>query len=179
MKLQELYKETLRPRLQKELGLSNVMQIPTIQKVSLNMGLGQAMTNRKLLDQAMEEMRIISGQKPVTTVARKSIAGFKLREGYPIGCKVTLRHVKMWQFLEKVIHICLPRVRDFRGLNPKSFDAFGNYSFGIKEQLIFPEIEFDKIDEIRGMDVVVRTSSTNTEHSFALLKALGFPFETN
>lgn len=178
MDLKKLYMDDACPKLRRDCAFENVMQIPTIKKVCLNIGIGEAIANRKLLDQAMDELRLISGQKPVMTVARKSIAGFKLREGYPIGCKVTLRKKPMWDFLEKIIHVCLPRVRDFRGLNPKSFDGFGNYSFGIKEQIIFPEIDFDKVESVRGMNIVVCTTAQHTQHGLLLLKEIGFPFES-
>ena len=157
-------------------GYKNVMQLPKLEKIVLNMGLGEAIANSKAMDNAVEDMTIIVGQKPVITRAKKSIAGFKLREGMPIGVKVTLRGERMYEFLDRLISIALPRMRDFRGINPKSFDGRGNYTMGIKEQLIFPEIEYDKVDKIRGMDITVVTSAPTDEEAFELLKQLGMPF---
>jgi large subunit ribosomal protein L5 len=175
-KLHDLYKESVVPQLAKEFGYKSVMQVPRIEKITLNMGLGEALTDKKVLENATNDMQLIAGQKPVVTKARKSVAGFKIREGYPIGCKVTLRGDRMWEFLERLISIAIPRIRDFRGLNPKSFDGRGNYSMGIKEQIIFPEIDFDKVDKVRGMDIVITTSANTNEEGKALLSAFNFPF---
>jgi large subunit ribosomal protein L5 len=153
------------------------MQVPRIEKITLNMGLGEAVADKKVLENAQADMTAIAGQKPVVTVARKSVAGFKIREGYPIGCKVTLRGERMWEFLERLISIAIPRIRDFRGLNPKSFDGRGNYSMGVREQIIFPEIDFDKVDKVRGMDITITTSASSNEEARALLDAFNFPFK--
>ena len=155
---------------------NSVMQVPKLDKIVINMGLGEAVTNSKALDAAVEDLQLISGQKPVVTRAKKSIAGFKLREGMPIGCKVTLRGDRMYHFLDKLINIALPRVRDFRGVSPKSFDGRGNYTLGLKEQLIFPEIDYDKVDKVRGMDVIIVTTAETDEEGRELLQALGMPF---
>ena len=152
------------------------MQVPRIEKITLNMGLGEAIADKKILESAQADMAAIAGQKPIVTVARKSVAGFKIREGYPIGCKVTLRGERMWEFLERLISITIPRIRDFRGLNAKSFDGRGNYSMGVKEQIIFPEIDFDKVDKVRGMDITITTSAQTNEEGKALLTAFNFPF---
>jgi large subunit ribosomal protein L5 len=152
------------------------MQVPRIEKITLNMGLGEAVADKKVLEHATADMAAIAGQKPVVTVARKSVAGFKIREGYPIGCKVTLRGERMWEFLERLISIAIPRIRDFRGLNAKSFDGRGNYSMGVREQIIFPEIDFDKVDKVRGMDITITTSAGTDEEARALLSAFNFPF---
>jgi large subunit ribosomal protein L5 len=153
------------------------MQVPRIEKITLNMGVGEAISDKKVLEHATNDLTAISGQKPITTVARKSVAGFKIREGYPIGTKVTLRGERMWEFLERLISISIPRIRDFRGLNPKSFDGRGNYSMGVREQIIFPEIEYDKIDKIRGLDITITTSAKDNEEGLALLSAFEFPFK--
>lgn len=164
----------------KKFGYKSVMQVPRIQKITLNMGVGEAVTDKKVMGFAVDDLTKIAGQKPVVTVARKSLAGFKIREGWPIGCKVTLRGKKMYEFLERLISIALPRVRDFRGLSPKAFDGTGNYSLGIKEQIVFPEIDFDKIDVIRGLDICITTSAKTNEEGKALLEAFKFPLkETN
>jgi large subunit ribosomal protein L5 len=163
--------------LQKQFGYKSVMQVPRIEKITLNMGVGEAISDKKVLEHATNDLTAISGQKPVTTVARKSVAGFKIREGYPIGTKVTLRGERMWEFLERLISISIPRIRDFRGLNPKSFDGRGNYSMGVREQIIFPEIEYDKIDKIRGLDITITTSAKDNEEGLALLSAFAFPFK--
>ncbi|WP_019026714.1 50S ribosomal protein L5 [Colwellia piezophila] len=176
-KLHDLYKDTVVAELQKQFGYKSVMQVPRIEKITLNMGVGEAISDKKVLEHATNDLTAISGQKPVTTVARKSVAGFKIREGYPIGTKVTLRGERMWEFLERFISISIPRIRDFRGLNPKSFDGRGNYSMGVREQIIFPEIEYDKIDKIRGLDVTITTSAKNNEEGLALLSAFNFPFQ--
>ena len=175
-KLHDFYKDTIVSELQKKFEYKSVMQVPRIEKITLNMGVGEAIADKKVLEHATNDLTAISGQKPVTTVARKSVAGFKIREGYPIGTKVTLRGERMWEFLERLISISIPRIRDFRGLNPKSFDGRGNYSMGVKEQIIFPEIEYDKVDKIRGMDITITTTANTNEEGHALLKALNFPF---
>lgn len=176
-KLHDLYKDTVVAELQKQFGYKSVMQVPRIEKITLNMGVGEAIADKKVLEHATNDLTAISGQKPVTTVARKSVAGFKIREGYPIGTKVTLRGERMWEFLERLISISIPRIRDFRGLNPKSFDGRGNYSMGVREQIIFPEIEYDKIDKIRGLDITITTSAKDNEEGLALMSAFGFPFK--
>jgi large subunit ribosomal protein L5 len=175
-RLKRLYEEELRARLKDELGLSSVMQVPQIEKVTLNMGVGEAKTDAKQLDSAIEELTIIAGQRAQVRKARKSIAGFKIREGMPIGARVTLRGAWMWDFIDRLISIALPRIRDFRGLNPGSFDGRGNYSLGIREQLIFPEIDYDQIAAVRGLDVAITTNAESDDHARALLSALGFPF---
>ena len=175
-RLQELYKNEVVAKLQEEFGYKNIMEVPKVTKITLNMGVGEALGDKKLLDNAVAEMEAISGQKVVVTKARKSVAAFKLREGWPIGCKVTLRRDRMWEFMDRLIDVALPRVRDFRGINPKSFDGRGNYSMGVKEQIIFPDIEYDKVDKVRGMDVTITTTAKNNEEGRALLKALQFPF---
>ena len=176
-KLHDLYKDTVVAELQTKFGYKSVMQVPRIEKITLNMGVGEAIADKKVLDHATNDLTAISGQKPVTTVARKSVAGFKIREGYPIGAKVTLRGERMWEFLERLISISIPRIRDFRGLNPKSFDGRGNYSMGVREQIIFPEIDYDKIDKIRGMDITITTSAKTNDEGHALLAAFNFPFK--
>ena len=175
-KLHDLYKETVVAELVKQFGYKSVMQVPRIEKITLNMGLGEAVADKKVLENATADMTAIAGQKPVVTVARKSVAGFKIREGYPIGCKVTLRGERMWEFFERLVSIAIPRIRDFRGLNPKSFDGRGNYSMGVREQIIFPEIDFDKVDKVRGMDITITTSANTNEEAKALLSAFNFPF---
>jgi len=174
--LKEFYKKEVTKRLKKELKLSNIMEVPKILKVTLNMGVGNTVTDKKYLIKALEDLTIISGQKAVSTKAKKSESGFKIRAGMEIGCKVTLRKNRMYDFLERLIYIALPRVRDFRGLSVKAFDKQGNYNLGIKEQIIFPEIDYDKIDIIRGLDVSITTSANNKSEGFALLKSLHFPF---
>jgi large subunit ribosomal protein L5 len=175
-KMQQLYVDTIRAQMTEQFGYTNVMQVPRIEKIVLNMGVGEATQDKKKVDKAAEEMALIAGQKPVITKAKKSVATFKLREGMPIGCKVTLRRDKMYEFLDRLITVALPRVRDFRGLNPKSFDGRGNYAMGLKEQIIFPEINYDRIDSVRGMDVIVTTTAKTDDEARALLKAFGFPF---
>ena len=175
-RLQELYSSTYLPELKEKLGIDNVMAVPKLTKITLNMGLGDSARDKKVIDSAVEEMAAISGQKPVVTYARKSIAGFKLREGMPLGVKVTLRGSTMYEFFDRLIQISIPRTRDFRGLNPKSFDGRGNYSMGVKEQIIFPEIDYDKIDQIRGMDITITTTARNDDQARALLECFGFPF---
>ena len=175
-KLHDLYKETVTPELIKEFGYKSIMQVPRIEKITLNMGVGEAVNDKKVLEHAIADLAAISGQKPLTTKARKSVAGFKIRDGYPIGCKVTLRGERMWEFLERLISIAIPRIRDFRGLNAKSFDGRGNYSMGVREQIIFPEIDYDKVDKVRGMDVTITTTAETNEEGRALLAAFNFPF---
>jgi len=175
-RLKLLYKEEARLRLRDELGLSSVMEVPRIQKVTLNMGVGEAKTDTKQLDSALDELSIIAGQRAQVRKARKSVAGFKIREGMPIGARVTLRGARMWDFLDRLISIALPRIRDFRGLSLRSFDGRGNYSLGIREQIIFPEIDYDQIAAIRGLDVAITTTASSDEHAHALLRELGFPF---
>src|SRR6266511_3308669 len=175
-RLKEMYETDLRPRLKDELGLRSVMQVPRIEKITLNMGVGDAKTDTKALDSALEELTTIAGQRAQMRRARKSIASFKLREGMPIGARVTLRGARMWEFLDRLISIALPRIRDFRGLNPGSFDGRGNFSLGIREQIIFPEIDYDSIASIRGLDVAITTSAQDDDQARALLAALGFPF---
>ena len=174
-RLQEYYRETVVPRLREELGVKNVMEIPRITKITLNMGLGEAIGNKKVLESAADDLSRISGQKPVITKARKSVANFKVREGWPIGCKVTLRRERMYEFLDRLISVAIPRIRDFRGLSPRAFDGRGNYSMGVREQIVFPEIDYDKVDAIRGLDVTITTSARNDEQARALLKAFNFP----
>lgn len=175
-RLQEVYKKEILPQLQKDLDLKSVMEVPKITKITVNMGVGEAAADKKVLANAIADMEKITGQKVVQTKARKSIAGFKIREGWPIGCKVTLRREKMYEFLDRLITIALPRVRDFRGISAKSFDGRGNYSLGLKEQIVFPEIEYDKIDALRGMDITITTTAKTNKEAFALLKAFNFPF---
>ena len=176
MSLKTRYRETIRPKLLKELGLKNVHQVPKVQKVTLNRGLGEAASNSKALEASLAEMATISGQKALVTRAKKAIATFKIRQGMPIGCAVTLRGDRMYAFLERFINLALPRIRDFRGVSPKSFDGRGNYTIGVKEQLIFPEITFDKVDAIRGMDITIVTSASSDEQGKALLSEMGMPF---
>ena len=175
-KLHDFYKDSVVTELAKQFNYKSVMQVPRIDKITLNMGLGEAVADKKVLENATADMQAIAGQKPIVTVARKSVAGFKIREGYPIGCKVTLRGERMWEFLERFISITIPRIRDFRGLNAKSFDGRGNYSMGVREQIIFPEIDFDKVDKIRGMDITITTSANSDDEAKALLTAFNFPF---
>ena len=175
-RLKTLYERELRPRLKEELGLRSVMQVPRIEKITLNMGVGEAKTESKLLDSAMDELTLIAGQRAQVRKARKSIAGFKIREGMPIGTRVTLRGDRMWEFLDRLVSIALPRIRDFRGLSPGSFDGRGNYSIGLREQIIFAEINYDDIQSIRGLDVAITTNAANDEQARALLGALGLPF---
>ncbi|WP_068993294.1 50S ribosomal protein L5 [Kangiella sediminilitoris] len=177
-KLHNFYKDTVVQQLQEKFEYKSVMQVPRITKITLNMGLGEALADKKILEHAVSDMTAISGQKPIITKARKSVAGFKIRDGYPIGCKVTLRGERMWEFLERFISIAVPRIRDFRGLNPKSFDGRGNYSVGIKEQIIFPEIDYDKVDKVRGMDITITTTANSNEEGRALLDAFNFPLKS-
>ncbi len=176
-RLESVYKETILPALVEQFGYKSVMQAPRITKITLNMGVGGAVADKKVLQSAVSDMEKISGQKPVITLARKSIAGFKIRDDMPIGCKVTLRSDRMYEFLDRLISISIPRIRDFRGLSPKSFDGRGNYSMGVKEQIIFPEIDYDKIDTLRGMDITITTTAQTNEEGLALLKLFNFPFK--
>jgi large subunit ribosomal protein L5 len=177
-RLQEYYKDSVVKELTDKFGYGSNMQVPRITKITLNMGLGEAVTNKKIIENAVSDMEKIAGQKPVVTVARKSVSNFKIRDGYPIGCKVTLRRERMYEFLDRLISVAIPRIRDFRGLNNKSFDGAGNYSMGIKEQIIFPEIDYDKIDSLRGMDITITTSAKSDEEARALLIAFKFPLRT-
>ncbi|NOU21428.1 MAG: 50S ribosomal protein L5 [Methyloglobulus sp.] len=176
-RLESVYKETIVPEMVKQFSYKSVMQAPRITKITLNMGVGEAVADKKTLQSAVSDMEKISGQKPVITLARKSIAGFKIRDDMPIGCKVTLRSQRMYEFLDRLINISIPRIRDFRGLSPKSFDGRGNYSMGVKEQIIFPEIDYDKIDVLRGMDITITTTAQTNEEGLALLKLFNFPFK--
>jgi large subunit ribosomal protein L5 len=175
-RLKALYQETIAPRLQKELGLENVMEIPRLDKIVVNMGVGEAVGDRRQIESAMDELSLITGQRPRLNPARKSIAGFKVRTGMPVGASVTMRGPRMWEFFDRLLAVAIPRIRDFRGLSPRSFDGRGNYSFGVSEQLIFPEIDFDRVTSVRGMDITICTTARNDEHAKALLDAFGFPF---
>ncbi len=175
-RLQEYYQTTVMPQLREHFGYANVMQVPRITKITLNMGVGEALADRKIMDHAVSDLTQISGQKPIVTNARKSIAGFKIREGWPIGCKVTLRRERMYEFLDRLINVAIPRVRDFRGLSSKSFDGRGNYNMGVREQIIFPEIDYDRIDTLRGLDITITTSARTDAEGRALLAAFNFPF---
>ena len=173
--LQEVYRDKIRPKLKEELGMDNIMEVPQITKITLNMGVGEAVADKKQLDAAVADLELIAAQKPVMTKARKSIAGFKIRDDFPIGCKVTLRKHRMYEFLDRLINIAIPRTRDFRGVSPKSFDGRGNFSMGVQEQIIFPEIDYDKIDKIRGLDIAITTTAKNDDQARTLLKAFNFP----
>ena len=175
--LKDKYKSDIAPRLKEELGLDNVMQVPRITKITLNMGVGEALGDKKVLENAVADMEKISGQKVVVTKARKSIAGFKVRDGWPIGCKVTLRADRMYEFLDRLISIAIPRIRDFRGVSPKSFDGRGNFAMGVTEQIIFPEINYDQVDALRGMDITITTSARTDDEGRALLRAFNFPLK--
>ena len=175
-RLKDFYSDTVAGQLKEQFGYQNVMQIPKITKITLNMGVGEAVADRKVMEHAVEDMTKIAGQKPIVVKARKSVAGFKVREGWPVGCKVTLRSEQMYEFLDRLINIAIPRIRDFRGMNPKSFDGRGNYNMGVKEQIIFPEIDYDKIDALRGMDITFTTTARTDEEGRALLAAFNFPF---
>ena len=179
MSLKKRYRETIRPKLLKDLGFSNIHQVPKVLKINVNRGLGEAAQNSKALEASLSEVSTITGQKALVTRAKKAIAGFKIRQGMPIGCAVTLRGERMYAFLERLINLALPRIRDFRGVSPKSFDGRGNFTVGVKEQLIFPEISFDKVDAIRGMDITIVTSARTDEVGRALLKEMGMPFRSN
>ena len=176
VRLQEQYKTAVVPALMKRFGYASVMQVPRIVKITLNMGVGEAVADKKVIDHAVGDMEQISGQRPVVTKARNSIAGFKIREGWPVGCKVTLRRERMYEFLDRLVNIAIPRIRDFRGLSGRAFDGRGNYSMGVREQIIFPEIDYDKIDALRGMDIVITTTARTDEEGRALLEAFNFPF---
>jgi len=175
-RLKEFYKKEVAPALQKEFGYSNPMQVPAISKIVVNMGCGEASQNSKLIEGALSDMTAITGQKPVITRARKSIANFKLRDGMPVGCRVTLRGDQMWEFLDRLVNVALPRIRDFKGVSPKSFDGRGNYTLGVREQIIFPEIEYDKVDKVRGMDITICTTANTNDEGRALLKQFSMPF---
>ena len=178
MNLKETFHKELLPQLKDKLGINNVMAVPKLTKVVINMGVGEAIADRKVMENAVSDMAAIAGQSPVVCLARRSEAGFKKREGYPIGCKVTLRKSRMYDFVERLIDIAIPRIRDFRGLNPKAFDGSGNFSMGLTEQIVFAEIDFDKIDKIRGLDICVTTTARSDDHALELLKAFNFPFRT-
>ena len=175
-RLKDLYKSEVVAKLQEQFGYDNIMQVPKVTKITLNMGVGEGIGDKKQVEAAVADLQTLAGQKVVVTKARKSVAGFKVREGWPIGCKVTLRADRMWEFMDRLVDIALPRVRDFRGLNGKSFDGRGNYSMGVKEQIIFPEIEYDKVDKVRGLDITVTTTARTNDEGRALLRALNFPF---
>jgi large subunit ribosomal protein L5 len=176
-RLKEIYRREIAPKLKEELGLANVMEVPRITKITVNMGVGEALADKKILEHAVNDMTRLSGQKPVVTLARKSVAAFKVREGWPIGCKVTLRSDRMYEFLDRLVSIAIPRIRDFRGISAKSFDGRGNFAMGVTEQIIFPEIDYDKIDAVRGMDITITTTARTNEEGRALLKAFNFPFK--
>ncbi|ASK35131.1 50S ribosomal protein L5 [Alloalcanivorax mobilis] len=175
--LKKLYNEEIVPKLREEFGYKNIMEVPKITKITLNMGVGEAAADRKAIEGALSDMTAIAGQKPLVTKARKSVAGFKIREGWPIGCKVTLRNRRMYEFLERLVSVAIPRVRDFRGLNPKSFDGRGNYSMGLREQIVFAEVDFDKVDKLRGLDITITTTAKTDDEARALLRAFNFPLK--
>lgn len=177
-RLQEHYRDAVVPMLRERFNYRNVMEVPRITKITLNMGVGEAVADKKVMDNAMNDLVLIAGQKPIVTRARKSIAGFKIREGWPIGCKVTLRRERMYEFLDRLINVAIPRIRDFRGLSARSFDGRGNYSLGVREQIIFPEIDYDQIDRLRGLDITITTTARTDEEGRALLGAFNFPFRT-
>jgi len=176
-RLQNYYRETVVPQLMKQFGYQNPMQVPKITKVVLNMGVGEAVADKKVMDRAVADMAAITGQQPIVTMSRKSVASFKIRDGWPVGCKVTLRRERMYEFLDRLVNVAIPRIRDFRGLNRKSFDGRGNYSMGVKEQIMFPEIDYDKIDMIRGMDITIATNARSDDEARALMEAFSFPFK--
>lgn len=176
-RLHDFYKETVARQLKEQFGYKSVMEVPRIEKITLNMGVGEAVADKKVMEHAVSDMQKIAGQKPVVTNAKKSIAGFKIREGYPVGCKVTLRKVQMYEFLDRLVTVAIPRIRDFRGISGKSFDGRGNYNMGVKEQIIFPEIEYEKIDALRGMNITITTTAKTDEEARALLAAFSFPFK--
>jgi large subunit ribosomal protein L5 len=176
-RLQTYYKETVVPQLLEKFSFSNVMEVPRITKITLNMGVGEAVADKKVMDRAVGDMTAIAGQKPIVRLARRSVASFKIRDGWPVGCKVTLRREKMYEFLDRLVNVAIPRIRDFRGLNRKSFDGRGNYSMGVKEQIMFPEIDYDQIDVIRGLDITITTNAKNDAEALALLQAFNFPFK--
>jgi len=175
-RLQDYYKETVVPQLQEKFSYSNIMEVPRLTKITLNMGVGEAVGDKKIMDRAVGDMTAIAGQKPIVTYARRSVASFKIRDGWPVGCKVTLRRERMYEFLDRLVNVAIPRIRDFRGLNRRSFDGKGNYSMGVKEQIMFPEIDYDQIDVIRGMDITITTTAKTDEEALALLQAFNFPF---
>ena len=175
-RLQQYYKTTVVPQLQEKFGYSNIMEVPRLTKITLNMGVGEAVGDKKIMDRAVGDMTAVAGQKPIVTYARKSVASFKIRDGWPVGCKVTLRRERMYEFLDRLVNIAIPRIRDFRGLNRRSFDGKGNFSMGVKEQIMFPEIDYDQIDMIRGMDITITTTAKSDEEALALLQAFNFPF---
>jgi len=175
-RLQDYYKETVVPQLQEKFSYSNIMEVPRLTKITINMGVGEAVGDKKVMDRAVGDMTAIAGQKPIVTYARKSVASFKIRDGWPVGCKVTLRRERMYEFLDRLVNVAIPRIRDFRGLNRRSFDGRGNYSMGVKEQIMFPEIDYDQIDMIRGMDITITTTAKTDEEALALLQAFSFPF---
>ncbi|MDT8439639.1 MAG: 50S ribosomal protein L5 [Wenzhouxiangellaceae bacterium] len=175
-RLQQFYRDTVIAQLTEKFGYANVMQVPRLEKITLNMGLGEAVADKKVIEKALGDLRQIAGQQPVVTKARKSVASFKIRDGYPIGAKVTLRRERMYEFFDRLVSIALPRVRDFRGISPKAFDGNGNFNLGVREQIIFPEIDYDKVDAIRGLDIAITTSAVNDDEGKALLEAFGFPF---
>jgi len=175
-RLQEYYKDTVVPQLKQQLGIDNPMEIPRITKITLNMGVGEAVNDKKIIQKAVDDMTLIAGQKATITLSRKSVASFKIRDGYPIGCKVTLRRERMYEFLDRLISIAIPRIRDFRGLNGKAFDGRGNYNMGVQEQIVFPEVDYDSVDSVRGMDISITTTATTDEQGRALLDAFNFPF---
>ena len=177
-RLQTEYRERIVGQLKERFGFQSVMQVPRIEKITLNMGVGEAIADKKVMDNAVADLRAIAGQQPIVTFARKSVAGFKIREGWPIGCKVTLRRERMYEFLDRLINVSIPRIRDFRGLSAKAFDGRGNYSMGVREQIMFPEIDYDKIDTLRGLDITITTSARTDEEGRALLEAFNFPFRT-
>jgi large subunit ribosomal protein L5 len=178
-RLKDIYFEKVVPQLQSEFGFHSLMDTPRLTKITINMGVGEAVSDRKVIEHAVANLAAISGQKPIITLSRKSIAGFKIRDGWPVGCKVTLRRERMYEFFDRLISIAIPRIRDFRGLNPRSFDGQGNYSMGVKEQIIFPEIDYDKVDAVRGMDICITTTAGTDDHARALLRAFNFPLRTN
>ena len=175
-RLENYYKETVVPQLQEKFSYSNIMEVPRLTKITLNMGVGEAVGDKKVMDRAVGDMTAIAGQKPIVTYARKSVASFKIRDGWPVGCKVTLRRERMYEFLDRLVNVAIPRIRDFRGLNRRSFDGKGNYSMGVKEQIMFPEIDYDQIDVIRGMDITITTTAKTDEEAMALMQAFNFPF---
>ena len=175
-RLQDYYKETVVPQLQEKFSYSNIMEVPRLTKITLNMGVGEAVGDKKVMDRAVGDMTAIAGQKPIVTYARKSVASFKIRDGWPVGCKVTLRRERMYEFMDRLVNVAIPRIRDFRGLNRRSFDGKGNYSMGVKEQIMFPEIDYDQIDMIRGMDITITTTAKTDEEAMALLQAFNSPF---
>ena len=177
-RMQQHYRDIVIPQLRVRFNYRNVMEVPRLIKITLNMGVGEAVGDKKIMDHALNDLALISGQKPIVTKARKSIAGFKIREGWPVGCKVTLRREHMYEFMDRLVNIAIPRIRDFRGLSPKAFDGYGNYSLGVREQIIFPEIDYDQIDTLRGLDITITTSARTDEEGRALLEAFNFPLRT-